>query len=484
MISATGEALRRILRHHKELCTVGCIEPEICIFAQKYCFPMKRLLFAIAASALLYLGSAAQSSARDEVLSNVRFAHPTYSTYPLELITEQRCVPKGYTPFYVSHYARHGSRNYLSESSFLRVAAPLEKAQQMGLLTELGEEVLSILKADAEVQHKKYGKLTEVGKNQHEGIAARLFERYPEIFANGGKVCGQASSSSRSTKSMYAFADKLRELSPRLIVELSSDKDVQLVVKPQSSKNPEYTTQMQKDYDQSQSSKIKDGWRAEEREWKKTCHFSSMSQKLFKDAPAVFRETKYSRFAFAMDLLGRLVFGANYGCSHDELVRELFSDEQLWNAYLYETYRWFYRKSAEDDAAVRRFTGLSHLLIDDIVRRADEVIAGESDRVADIRFGHDSFLVPLVSCMGLDGCCGRRDEIENIAQMYRMYRISPMAGNVQLIFYRGKNSKDILVRIMLNENLASIPLKTKTPGFYRWKDVKEFWKQRTQMLRQ
>ena len=51
----------------------------------------------------------------------------------------------------------------------------------------------------------------------------------------------------------------------------------------------------------------------------------------------------------------------------------------------------------------------------------------------------------------------------------------PMAANIQLVFYRNpKNPKaDLLVKALLNEEEATMPLPaTSTPFYYRWTDFK------------
>jgi hypothetical protein len=51
-----------------------------------------------------------------------------------------------------------------------------------------------------------------------------------------------------------------------------------------------------------------------------------------------------------------------------------------------------------------------------------------------------------------------------------------MAANIQLVFYRNpKNPKaDLLVKALLNEEEATMPLPaTSTPFYYRWTDFKK-----------
>ena len=62
----------------------------------------------------------------------------------------------------------------------------------------------------------------------------------------------------------------------------------------------------------------------------------------------------------------------------------------------------------------------------------------------------------------------------------RSYEVFPMGCNVQLVYYRpldGGNG-DVLVKVMLNEREATLPLTTDQWPYYRWKDVRDFYMDR------
>ena len=55
-----------------------------------------------------------------------------------------------------------------------------------------------------------------------------------------------------------------------------------------------------------------------------------------------------------------------------------------------------------------------------------------------------------------------------------------MACNIQLIFYRPKKGNgDILVKALLNERETTLPVPaTETPFYYKWNDVRAYWKEK------
>ena len=119
---------------------------------------------------------------------------------------------------------------------------------------------------------------------------------------------------------------------------------------------------------------------------------------------------------------------------------------------------------------------------DTIESVADRVIrAGKPDLT--LRFSHDSSVLPLAYLIGLKETQGLpaasmyagRNDPANVYKYVSIDKIIPMAGNIQLVFYRKDGSDDILVKFLLNENETSIPVKTDCAPYYHWADVKRYW---------
>lgn len=115
-------------------------------------FRLKRIVF----STILFAASAVHTSSyaqatREEIFDNIAVTGGVYYAYPAPGV--QTKAPKGYEPFYISHFGRHGSRWLISDEEYIRVMEVFEKAHQAGKLTPLGEDVrkrLAIVWADAE----------------------------------------------------------------------------------------------------------------------------------------------------------------------------------------------------------------------------------------------------------------------------------------------------------------------------------------------
>ena len=115
-------------------------------------------------------------------------------------------------------------------------------------------------------------------------------------------------------------------------------------------------------------------------------------------------------------------------------------------------------------------------LLRNFVETADTVIASKRNCVT-LRYGHDTTLAPLATLMGCNHLSASTADWQKIAETYRTYRLIPMCGNVQLIFFRKPGDDDILVKLLLNEREVTLPVKTDCTPFYHWKDVRAYWMQ-------
>ena len=111
-------------------------------------------------------------------------------------------------------------------------------------------------------------------------------------------------------------------------------------------------------------------------------------------------------------------------------------------------------------------------LLENIITTADEVISGEKDINASLRFGHDSNIIPLMALMGIENVAVRKD-LDQISNCWNLSEICPMATNLQFIFFRHEDDpSDIKVRIMHNERDAELPVEG--APFYDWQILRNY----------
>ena len=163
--------------------------------------------------------------------------------------------------------------------------------------------------------------------------------------------------------------------------------------------------------------------------------------------------------------------------SHDGMVApyDIFTEDEINTMWLHDNASWFV--SMGNSALTDNLAPFSQRrLLRNFIESADTAIASLS-KGANLRFGHEVCVLPLVVLMELDHYGEEINDLELVADRWKNYEIFPMASNVQMIFYRPLDGKsDVLVKVLLNEREVSLPVadKSKAP-YYKWNDVKEYY---------
>lgn len=123
---------------------------------------MDKLLLLVL-SFLLFQSPLEAQTARDEIRNNVCLSASNYLAYPGPSQKKLTPAPKGYSPFYISHYGRHGSRYLISPDDYDVPVRVLARADSLGKLTPLGKDVLRRVTMLRDEAAGRLGELTELG---------------------------------------------------------------------------------------------------------------------------------------------------------------------------------------------------------------------------------------------------------------------------------------------------------------------------------
>ncbi len=412
---------------------------------------MKKSLLLLLLSALTLPLSA--QTAREEIASDPAKAAGLHYAYPGPQ-SVQTPAPKGYKPFYISHFGRHGSRWHTRETDYTSPLATLQAAHEASALTPLGEEVLRKAAAMAEDGAGRTGELTRLGTRQHQAVAERMFRSFPEAFRGKARVTANSTTSHRVMMSMFYFCNTLKRLNPELEIDFnSSRRDASFVsnrVRPEGAAPYEI---------QEETDKLEEKLLQPER----------LMGVLFSDAAYVRANIQPKKFMWDLYYLAEMA-------QNNELdslsFLDVFTPDELYDCWRVDNYDMYLY--AADPRAQAVVVPSCKPMITHILDRADEMIASGSHG-ATLRFSHDSYLVPMAVTLRLDGCTGTTEDPERCDEAFIDYKISPMCGNIQLIFFRNRKG-DVLVKFLLNENEVGIPLETDRWPYYRWEDVRSYYK--------
>lgn len=397
-----------------------------------------------------------QTSAKDEFVANRYLSGSNYLDYDRQLPTQALTpAPKNYEPYYMSHYGRHGSRWLIQQSHYTRPINTLKEARENGKLTPLGEETLQKLEAFYPTSIKRLGDLTTVGERQHHGIGKRMTENFPEIFKTKNLLIDARSTTVfRCILSMIAECEELAAANPTAQIHNDVSESLQYylnqpwdgIVKEEGRKGD----------------KEKNEYRL------KYTHPERLMKALFNDQQWVYDNVQ------AGALMGQLFDVATNMQSHDTDIElySLFTDDEVYDLWRIRNVSWYlnYGPSPVTNGKMP-FSQLN--LLKNIIETADTVTQTQ----ATLRFGHEVCVMPLACLLELDNCGMAIDNLDELDKYWRNYRIFPMACNVQLVFYRPKKGKegDILVKALLNEREAYLPISTDNWPYYKWQDLRQYY---------
>ena len=414
---------------------------------------MKNAKFRSIAAAVAAVAAAAFSRVAPAADLETERSAGIYHSYEFEDVRDTP-PPEGYVPFYVSHYGRHGSR-FQRNRDRLKACAAMKTAGEAGLLTPLGRDVQGRLDRLAKAHEGMFKCLAMRGAEEHKRLARRMFERFPAVFADGGRVRCQSTTKYRCLASMANFATALKGAAPALDFSFETGERSEKILLGGA--------------DDRDESLFGDIGAILEPLRKNVAGPGRLMSALFTDpaaaekavgAPAQFAEALFDA-ASACQSLARELDGMD--------VYDVFTGEELASFSRFDDCRYYagMGNSVEfGDRVARRLKALPG----DVVARADAAIA-DGGVCADLRFGHDSGLLPLTAFIGLEGP-GDRVPVAEAWERCPLWRCMPMASNVQMVFYR-KDGADVLVKVLFNERETAIRGLSPVAGpYYRWQDLR------------
>ena len=418
---------------------------------------MKHFRFILLCLLLLGWSAGAQTS-REELLSHIELTAGNYANYPNPTghITP---APKGYEPFYISHYGRHGARYQTSDKAYKRLQNQLDTALSIGLLTEYGKDVRNRITLAAADAKGRAGSLTQLGARQHKAIAKRMYDNYPSLMTQPLKVTANASTSRRVIHSMENFCAELKDLNPAYDITMAAREEDLYYIKANKKINvPDSPTE---DELYHRLKKFR----------KKMMAWTPQMEAIFTDPDKA--KSFIDAYTFADDLYN---VAADMYCLPELNLsfNDVFGEEGMINGFRSYNAAWCLWEGLMPGAKKNYY--MIYPLLQNFLDEADEVIAKGGQGLR-IRFGHDSVVLPFAFALGFQEAISATDDMENLHKDFTIFRLIPMAANIQWVFYRKGKSKDILVKFLMNENETSIPVKTDCYPYYHWKDVEKYYRQ-------
>lgn len=409
----------------------------------------------------LCMGVVAQAQqAREDFAKDITLSGAQNKAYPGP---QKQLSPalEGYTPHYISHYGRHGSRYMIGKNDYDRPYDQMKKAADAGMLTEKGIEVMEKVRQIRDEAKGRDSELTPLGAQQHRDIAKRMYERFPEVFKGKTHIDAKSTTVIRCILSMENALQQLIALNPELTVTHDASAHDMYYMNFQDSVLIKQRIQ---------------GERSPEL-WKSNMKYDNgerVVDLLFKDKNFL-KENKIDG-----KRLVNKIFDLATSLQNTELrdkidLFDIFNLDEVYN-YWAGGNAWWYVAYGNSPLSGGNQAFSQRNLVKKIISEADSCLAFPHPG-ATLRFGHDQMVMPLACLLNINGY-GKQMSLDELANSdWINYRIFPMACNVQFIFYhKNDNDKDVIFKVLLNEDEAVLPdLKPFKGCYYKWSDFKEFF---------
>lgn len=387
------------------------------------------------------------------------YASCNYNTYPDSIKTTLTPAPEGKKAFYISHYGRHGSRYISSRSGYDIPYMMMLHADSLDELTPTGHRVLQEMNSIMRNTEDRWGELTGIGKREMENIGRRMVERFPEVLCPGANVKAISTIVPRCIESMGSFTMKMLQVCPQLNITLQASERTQWYMNHQDRK-------MRRNYLTPEAQKALDAYTATR------MGNTRLMELVFKN-PDIVKEF-INEEDLSYYLMKMVLFQNNISYNSNKNLMDLFDAEDLYLMWQVDNVYWYLQHGAcKLNGGNRPYS--QRYLLRQLIADADSCLRLERPG-AQLRFGHETVLLPLVCLIGVNGYNLATDNLEELEEKgWWSSSVFPMGSNLQFIFFRsGIKDNDILFKVLLNEEEATLPLQTDVAPYYHWNDFRQY----------
>lgn len=395
----------------------------------------------------------------DLIKANPAYASCNYNTYPDTITAVYTPAPAGKKPFYFSHYGRHGSRYISSRSGFDIPFKMVALADSLNELTPTGQRVFQEMKLVMQDTEGRWGELTGYGRKQHRNIARRMARNFPEVFHPGARVQAYSTVVPRCIESMGTALIELLQEEPTLQVSQESSQRNQWFMNYQDRelRRQQMTPQIRKVYNEYIT---------------KYMGNTRLMELIFKNPDIVEEVVDEGQFNYYLMKMG--LFQLNTHLYRNTYLLDIFQTDELYRMWQIDNALWYLQQGACKLNGGRQPYSQRHLLRR-IIADADSCIR-LADPGAQLRYGHETVLLPLVCLIGINGYDLETDDFSQLeTKGWWCSSVFPMGSNLQFIFYRsGLDDSDVLFKVLLNEEEARLPIQTDCAPYYHWNDFRTY----------
>ena len=372
----------------------------------------------------------AQTEIARELKADINRHAGMFYTRSIEKSPKDTPPPAGKKPFYINHYGCSGAY-YLDKSEYYtETYAIFAKADSLGKLTKLGQDVFRRIRLLCEDAKDRYGELTAKGAQQSRAYVKQLVERFPDMFTAKGYYSVRSIVENHCILTMQ---EGLLQLSA-MQQPLTARSRVSFQEKPFM--DPE--------------DKLLTSQRLDSLTMARFDRFKMLNSDDGRLMGALFNDQNYVITYIDANELSRQLFILASDVQHTDIsgvvtLYDIFTPQELHRQW---------RRMHMGDSVMKRYNPLMHL-----------------------RYTNAHAVMSLACLMDLDGYGLHTANLDSLeAYGWANYRIAPLGGSIEMIHYRSeRGDPDVLVKVLLNGHEARLPIKSDCAPYYHWNDVKRYY---------
>ncbi len=392
--------------------------------------------------------------------------------------------PYGYKPVFINYVGRHGARFLTDPEDLISVMKILSAAKKMHCLTRSGYRLERMLYIFGKIEKGNYGNITRAGAEEQEGIGLRMYRHYAGVFkGNGLNVV--MTSKVRTQQSARAFLKSLSsypsyKIHERIIPDSSDDilryYDLSSAYRSYK-KGPTVKSRIDSLLADRRMKKALSDLNAE---FFRNSFMKKMQAGGIAIAGKNGKRIYYDIKDFTDNLFGiyTIEYSMRYeirksGRSLDNTdFGSFFNSEDLqWLAFTDGAGEFMEKGPACDTLGIQIRDAVPLLV--DFIRTADDYINFPNSIDADLRFAHAETVSPFATLLGIRAASSPSPSIFRYGRHWQPSKIIPLSSNIQWILY-SKNGH-YLLKVLLNEREAKLPINTSTFPYYDWEEVKNYY---------
>lgn len=364
--------------------------------------------------------------------------------------------PDSLAPFYIYHLSRHGSRYPAGAANTLNLIKLLNKADSLNTITPLGRKLLALSLKVAEISKGRWGELDSLGMAEQRGIARRMMQNYPQVFAKGKIVDAISSYSPRSMMSMFSYVHEMDIINSNLLIQTATGHKFSPLMRFFDVAPSYLEFRDKKEWEPAYNAYIE-----------KYAPLSAWKRVVGEKFPLPQKKSE----AIGQALLEYyLIAGLEAMEINNVDALEYFTTEEynlLWSCF---NLRQYLQRTNTHVSSVP--ADIAAPLLREMTDKLSAAECGTSQYAANMAFGHAETLMPILSLLRVPGCNFETSDYACVDSNWKDFYVVPMAANFRVVLFKAP-SGIVYARCELNEEpVALVPNR---PVIIRWDILKDYF---------